>query len=204
MNEEKILYRLNDDIVFRKCSLFDGKKQYHGDCTDFSEREENWRTYYDCNSYGIHLHCAQHPAIELDYNSENYENYLICPRCKRRIYIRNKIDIINQCLKMLNVELFKDAKFVRLDDWYVPEVKKKEKTETGYWITTDVKTDRDGDTIIVIYVGHKDSAQKAQYFIKPEKKQLTSDHKDMDPAKVISRIEVTLKDRTLRQEYEEE
>ena len=36
----------------------------------------------------------------------------------------------------------------------------------------DVKLD--GDTIIVIYVGHKDSAQKAQYFIKPEKKQLTN------------------------------
>lgn len=27
--------------------------------------------------------------------------------------------------------------------------------ESGYWITTDVKTDKDGDTIIVVYVGHK-------------------------------------------------
>ena len=45
---------------------------------------------------------------------------------------------------------------------------------------------------------------KVQYFIKPEKGQLTSDHKDMDPSKIISKIEVTLKDRKLSQEYDSE
>ena len=55
---------------------------------------------------------------------------------------------------------------------------------------------------IVIYVGHKGSSEKAQFFIKPEKLQLSSDYKDMDPAKVLSKIVVTLKDRTLGQKYE--
>ena len=43
--------------------------------------------------------------------------------------------------------------------WYVTEIKKK-KAESGYWITTDVKIDKDGDTIIVVYVGRKDDNEK--------------------------------------------
>ena len=104
---------------------------------------------------------------------------------------------------MMNIEEFKDAKLVRLDDWYVPEVKKKDKTPSGYWVNTQVKNDKDGDTVIVVYVGHEGSNNKSQFFIKPEKLQLSSDHKDMDPAKVLSKIEVTFKDRTLRQDYED-
>lgn len=46
---------------------------------------------------------------------------------------------------------------------------------------------------IVVYVGHKDDDEKVQYFIKPEKGQVTSHHKDLDPAKIISKIEVQLK-----------
>jgi len=104
---------------------------------------------------------------------------------------------------MLNIKEFKGAKLIRLDDWYVPEVKKKEKVASEYWIETDVKTDKDGDTIIVVYVGHTGSKDKSQFFIKPEKLQLSSDHKDLDPAKILSKIEVTLKDRTLSQEYDD-
>ena len=69
---------------------------------------------------------------------------------------------------------------------------------------TNVKTDKDGDTIVVLYVSYVGTGDKVQYFIKPEKGQLTSDHKDMDPAKIISKIEVTLKGRKLTQEYEQE
>ena len=66
-----------------------------------------------------------------------------------------------------------------------------------------MKTDKDGDTIIVLYIGHKDTKEKVQYFIKPEKGQLTSDHKDMDPAKILSKIEVRIKGRTLTQEFDD-
>ncbi len=93
---------------------------------------------------------------------------------------------------------------IRLDDWYIPEVREKQKTDSNYWIRTEVKTDRNKDTIIVFYIGKKDSKEKVQYFIKPDKLQLTSDHKDLDPTKIISKIEVTLKDRTLIQEYDNE
>lgn len=58
--------------------------------------------------------------------------------------------------------------------------------------------------VVVLYVSYVGTGDKVQYFIKPEKGQLTSDHKDLDPAKIISKIEVTLKDRTLTQTYHEE
>lgn len=203
--ENKIIYRLDDKISFRKCSLSDTGKLSHGDCTNFEEKEENWKTHYYCNQNGIHFHCTQHPEIELDTIYDDYymgKPKLKCPKCNKEIEIDNIQVLINKCLKMLNIEEFKGAKFVRLDDWYVPEVKKKEKTPSGYWIKTDVKTDRDGDTIIVVYVGNENTTDKAQFFIKPEKLQLTTDHKDLDPAKILSKIEITLKDRTLSQEYD--
>jgi len=201
--EEKIIYRLNDDISFRKCNLFNGSQRAHGNCTSFSEKEESWKTYYYCNQTGIHLHCTKHPEIEFDIEHSHSDTLLKCPKCNKDIEIDNFNRTISQCLKMLNIEAFKDAKLVRLDDWYVPELKKKEKIASEYWIQTNVKTDKDGDSIIIVYVGHTGTKDKVQFFIKPEKCQLTSDHKDLDPAKLLSKIEVTLKNRTLSQTYDD-
>lgn len=206
MNSEELkIYRYDDDISFRKCSLFKGKSASRGNCTNYADREENWKTWYYCNQDGIHFHCTKHPEIELDTNRERYSSssVLCCPKCKKDIIIENLGELTQKCLRMLNMELFKDAKLIRLDDWYIPEVKAKEKI-SNYWISTQVKKDRDGDTMIVIYVGHQGDDKKAQFFIKPEKLQLSSDHKDMDPAKVLSKIVVTLKDRTLGQRYDQE
>lgn len=201
---EKIIYRLDDKISFRKCSLVNGHELSFGDCTNSSTVEENWRTYYCCNQGGIHYHCTQHPEIELEKTTEGYGIIIYsCPRCGNSIEVDNPQELKSKCLRMLNIPEFKGAKLIRLDDWYVPEIKDKKKTESGYWIHTDVKTDKDGDTIIVVYVGHKDSKEKVQYFIKPEKGQLTSDHKDLDPTKILSKIEVSLKGRKIIQEYED-
>ena len=101
------------------------------------------------------------PEIEFEIRYDDYSGtHLFCPKCNSEIEIDNLNAIINKCLRMLNMEYFKDATLIRLDDWYVPEIKKKEKLESGYWIHTDVKTDKDGDTIVVLYVGHKDISEK--------------------------------------------
>ena len=201
---DKKIYRLDDDVSFRKCSLFNDDELTFGDCTNFSTSERNWRTYYSCNQYGIHFHCTVHPEIELEtVDTSGRPAVYQCPKCHNNIEIGNPRELKSRCLRMLNIPEFKDAKLVRLDDWYVHEVTDRKKDESDYWITTNVKTDKDGDTIIVVYVGHKGSSEKAQFFIKPEKGQLTSDHKDMDPAKVLSKIKVYFKDRTLIQEYDE-
>ena len=202
--DEKIIYRLDDQISFRKCSLSEGKRVAFGDCTNFYTLEEHWTTYYHCNQDGIHFHCTVHPEIELEIMDVPYSSSTVyrCPKCNNKIEVENPREMKSKCLRMLNIPEFKDAKLVRLDDWYVHEIKEKVKDESGYWINTYVKTDKDGDTIIVVYVGHKDSSEKAQFFIKPEKGQLTSDHKDMDPAKVLSKIYVFFKGKKLTHEFE--
>lgn len=100
------------------------------------------------------------------------------------------------------MDAFKDAKIIRLDDYYIPEIKADPEKVSDYWIKTEVKTDKDGDTIVIVYIGTRGEKDKVQFFIKPEKHQLTSDHNDLDPATIISKIEITLKDRKLIQEYE--
>ena len=201
--DQKTIYRLNDQISFRKCSLAGGNKSSYGDCTNSSTEQYNWRTYYKCDQDGIHFHCTQHPEIELERVANSYRYELRCPKCKNAIPVDNQYELKNQCLRMLNIPEFKNATFKRLDDWYVPELKEKTKSETGYWVTTNIKTDKDGDTIIVLYVGHKDSNEKVQYFIKPEKGQVTYDHKDYDPSKILSKVEVRFRNKRIIHEFDD-
>lgn len=202
-DEKEIIYRYNDEISFRTCSLFDSNKTTYGDCTAFQEKEEHFKTYFYCRQYGIHFHCTKHPNIEFEQKRDDIgEIYLKCPQCNNLIQVENIQKLVEDCLKLLNIEKFKNAKLIRLDDWYIPEVKAEVKDISNYWIKVNVKTDKDNDTIIVLYVGKKDSNEKTQFFIKPEKLGLTSDYKDLDPATILSKIEVTLKDRTLKQEYD--
>ncbi len=200
----KVIYRLDDEISFRKCSLFDGCSTDHGDCTNFHKKEIHFSDTYFCNQEGVHFHCTKHPEIELESVPDDYKVQLTCPKCRNQIDVDSIGVLASRCLKVLNREVFKDAKLIRMDDWYTPEIKDKIKTESNYRLVSNIKTDKDGDTIIVLYVSYTGSNEKVQYFIKPEKGQLTSDHKDLDPAKIISKIEVTLKDRILTQKYNED
>lgn len=200
--DKKMIYRLDDEISFRKCSLFNGSSIEQGDCTNFHTEKVKFQNLYFCDQEGIHFHCTKHPEIELDYDFD--AAVLSCPKCKNEIEIGNIKLLRSRCLRALNRDIFKDAQLVRLDDWYIPELKEKVKPTPEYSLTTNVKTDKDGDTIVVLYISYIGTKDKVQYFIKPEKGQLTSDHKDLDPAKIISKIEVTLKNRTLMQAYHDE
>ncbi len=204
-NDEVKIYRYNDDICFRQCSIANKVDcRNYGDCTNFHEQTKDWETFYECNQYGIHLHCSKHPEQELIVYRDTINGCsLKCPRCNKHMEIENLDFLMKDCIRILNLSKFKGAKLIRLDDWYVPEIKKKEKIKSDYWIEVDVKQDKDNDTIIILYIGKTDSNDKVQFFIKPEKLQLSSDYKDLDPAKILSKIEVTLKDRTLTQKYDD-
>ena len=205
MDDEKVLYGLDDDILFRKCFLYNGGSVNFGDCTNFNTKEVHWVDHHFCNQEGIHFHCAKHPEFELEFLDKGYGAFLTCPKCKNEIDIGSYHQLRSRCLRALNREIFKDAQLIRVNDWYIPEVKKvKVKPTSDYRVITDVKTDKDGDTIVVVYVTHEGTDGKAQFFIKPEKLQLSHDFKDLDPAKVLSKIELTLKSRTITQEYDDE
>ena len=205
MDDENIIYRIDENISFRKCSLFDIKGEKRGDCTNAWVHDENWKQVYECKQSGIHFHCTKHLEQEYEIISEvAYETVIRCPRCQKEIAIGSVYDLTEKCMRMLNSVKFKNAKLIRLDDWYVPEVKKEveDLKNSEYWIKTDIKTDRDGDTMVILYVGYKGQKDKSQFFIKPEKLQLSSDHKDMDPQKILSKIEVTLRNRKISQEFD--
>ena len=202
---ENSIYFYDDNISFRQCNIGNSINNLtYGDCTCFYTQEENWKTYYYCKQYGIHLHCRKHTAQELiQLNDSSGYTELKCPICNNIIEIDNFDNLLQNCLKLLNAPKFKNAKLFRLNDWYVPEIKEKMDIDSNYWITTQVKKDKDNHTIIILYVGEKGTTDKVQYFIKPEKLQLSNDHKDLDPATILSKIEVTLKDRTLTQKYDD-
>ena len=201
--KSEVLISYNDKICFRQCSLANAVNSLtYGNCTNFYEKEENWKRHYYCCQNGIHLHCIKHQEQELKYDRSR--SYLLCPICNEEIEVDDIDEIYKDCLKILNIPILKSAELIRIDDWYVPEIKKKTKLDTNYWLETDVKHDKQNNTVIVLYVGKKDSSEKVQYFIKPEKCQLSHDHNDLDPATILSKIEVTLKDRIISEVYDEE
>lgn len=203
-SEQKIIYRLNDEVSFRICSLKDGEGCCYGDCTNYQKKCDIDKVNYLCSQDGFHYHCTKHPQIELDVKYDHDDPYFTCSICKNIIEIDSLSQVRSQCQKLYNRKDFKEVKLVRLDDYYIREYKPKKSIEVSdYWVKPEIKTDKDGDTLIVLYIGYNGEKDKTQFFIKPEKLQLTNDYNDMDPAKIISKIEVTLKDRTLTQIYDE-
>ena len=203
--EEPIIYRLNDDISFRKCTLAEDYSELeHGNCTNWDIIDLGNGVYFRCRQHGIHLHCSKHPNVEFKIINRGMYSYLKCERCKDEVIIDDLDTLIQECTRVLNMEEFKNANIIRINDFYYPEVKEGTETKSDYWIKVEVKQDKDNDTMIVVYVGKKHSKEKVQYFIKPEKLELSHDHKDLDPATILSKIEITLKDRKIKQEYDEE
>ena len=99
---DKIIYRLDDEISFRKCSLFDECSTDHGDCTNFHTKEVHFHDHYFCNQEGIHFHCTKHPEIELEYDPSFDGTVLTCPKCRNQIEIGSTRALISRCLRVLN------------------------------------------------------------------------------------------------------
>lgn len=97
---------------------------------------------------------------------------------------------------MLASNLFKNAKLIRLDDYYTPEISAKVKTEetSDYWLSYDVKENKNGQPILVLYLGNRKDGSKCQFFIEPETVKLSHDQKDTNPLSLLARIEVQFKD----------
>ena len=137
MRDENEMYRLDDNISFRKCTLFENYNELDvGDCTNYILVNCMDEPFYKCGQYGIHLHCTKHLGIELKLVDTGYTKYLTCKKCNNKIRIDDTSKLIQECKKLLNIEKFKDAKLIRLDDYYVPELSKKidlDKKSSDYW-----------------------------------------------------------------------
>ena len=204
MENQAIIYKHSDKVCFHLCSLNDEVNSFiKGDCTNFRTEERNWRQYYACNQDGVHFYCAKenHRSTELDYSG----NTLHCHKCgDEQKWCGELGDLRSTCLRQLNSKLLKDAKLIRVDDYYVPEIKKYDAlpNDDKRSIKVDVKTDKDGHTIAIIYIGHKGNRNKSELFVKPEKRELTFDHTDDDPAAYLAEVSLKLKDRIITQVFD--
>ena len=112
------IYRLDDYISFRICGLSNrANSLVREDCTRYEHEERGSKLYYFCSQEGVHFHCSNHPEIELEYiGNVNSNLYAKCIKCDNDIKIGNKERLIKECLRLLNIEKFKDAKLIRFRD----------------------------------------------------------------------------------------
>ncbi|MBP6005930.1 hypothetical protein KA531_03470 [Candidatus Saccharibacteria bacterium] len=195
MTSDKRIYQYNDNLLFEVIDPMLGS---------WEDNEDERAVEFICPEHLIRLTDIGPPK----HKTVGYK--LECPVCQKDkdyspVCCSNETldNLKKKALALYDKDLYKDAKLVRLDDFYVPEIKRFDAlpTSTNYSIKADVKTDKDDCTVVVLYVGYKGQKEKSQIFIKPEKLQLSSDHKDLDPAKVLTKIELTLRDRNITQEY---
>jgi hypothetical protein len=177
--------------------------------------------------YSVHFLCSKHQSLEMSHtqqpdmsNGFRYNTCFVCARCdedsRDHWYWGLSYDqVVETALSLYNSPLLKDARLVRIDDVYTPEARvtmeKQDGTlktrvglPEGYKIVLDIKKDKDDDTMLMLQIMRDGMSKGAQFFIKPEKGQLTSDHNNPDPKDFISEIVVRFKDRELRHVFEEE
>lgn len=204
---EKIIYKLSDDLLFRQCTYVDCTMK----STHWAEHMKNCAELFisNCLHEGdIHFHCSIHREIELSvFDKKGVRGMrMICAVCSlREDYLppsklqrldENYISSFKQQARaLLTSNVFKKAKLVRLDDYYTPELSEKLKTaeNSKYWVSYDVKENKSGQPVFILYLGSKSDNSKCQFFIEPESKKLSHDHKDTDPLRILSRIEVQFK-----------
>jgi hypothetical protein len=207
--DDLAIYKLNDFLNFRVCSF--------NNCTfknvHWAEHIKKCSVFdpLGCFHEGdVHLHCVVHREIELTVSDEMKgpkSLSLICSICSlredysptkelRHISTQDITTYKNQSRSLLASEQFKNAKLIRLDDYYTPEISVKAKTteSSKYWMSYDVKENKQGQPILVLYLGNRITGSKKQFFIEPETKKLSHDQSHGDPLEIVSRIEVQFKD----------
>ncbi len=100
-------------------------------------------------------------------------------------------------LDRLDAKRFRSMKTLNLDDEAIPIAKTKaELPESKYFVTAQLMESKRG-LQLVIYAGEKGSSDgKAQLFVEPEVRRVSFDQRDLHPADVFTKVEVTFKDGT--------
>jgi hypothetical protein len=227
MNSKPNLFKLTDELLFRIDHIDDEVFVIAdvgiGQSDKYVSLDKKTRSFD--GHYELHFHCVKHPEVEMSHDEiigrgahhQQKDTRFVCHRCEYDHWVRgwSYDQVVQQALSAFNAPHFKDAKLIRLDDIYTPElkvefkgdevkVKTKESIADGYKLVADVKKDKDGDSLVMLQIFKDKQSKGAQFFIKPEKGQLSSDHNNPNPADFITEINVKLKDREMSQKFERE
>ena len=130
------------------------------------------------------------------YNYTTTSQTLICEECDQphlipRSYQRELQYIIDK----IDAKVFKDTKFINLDDEALPIAEDKISNNSEYFVTSLLTKSKVGLRLIV-YAGRKGDNQKTQIFIEPEIKRLAFDQSNLHPTDVFTKLEATFLDGT--------
>jgi hypothetical protein len=128
------------------------------------------------NGYGCSLKCAE---CEKPYRFEREFT-------ARKQYILDKIDS----------KIFKNMRFINLDDEAVPLAESKDKSgDNKYFVTAKLLESKVG-LRMVVYAGEQVKSDKTQIFVEPKIKRLAFDQSNLHPADVFLKLEGTFEDGT--------
>ena len=215
MKTKRKIYEFNDpNICFSPCGVFKNNKP--DGCTNYSLRQEDWKDVYSCAQNGIHFFCGKHKNYELvkkqPEECEFKREILWCDKCSQcsSDYEGELVDIRELEKKariILQAEELQNAKLIRIDEQCCElKINKLRTEDKRYFSAGKIETDINGNLQINLYIGSSDEKKKAHFFIEPEVERLRVEINDnnIDPAKIISKITVELKDRKIIHDYNKE
>jgi len=132
-----------------------------------------------------------HLPLYLEVNDYN-ECYLKCEECANSYMFKREFNAQKQyILDKLDSKMFKNMRFINLDDEAIPIAEAKASSKDNKYFATAVLTESKVGKRLVVYAGEKGKPTKTQIFVEPEIKRLSFDQKDLHPADVFTKLEAT-------------
>lgn len=134
------------------------------------------------------------------YDTQDWDNRyeLRCEECKTlyklpRGYKRG----IQYILDKIDAKIFRQAKFINLDDEAIPIAEDKiSSKDNTFFVISRLMQSKTG-LRLVVYAGEKGKTKKTQIFVEPEIKRLSFDQKDLHPTEVFTELKATFVDGTV-------
>ena len=214
--KDLIIYKLtNPNVCFRICETIKSDKPDW--CTNYN-KDGNFGQQFSCAQDNVHFYCSKHNNVELVKKDAEEINFtddttwwcIKCEQCDKSykgIHFCTKDAIRVAKIVAESERLKNEAQVVTIDEQCSELKIKKLKTNTPSYTTAwgKIETDIVGNPQINLYVAcSDDKGKKVHYFIEPEVERIRHElsETDIDPSTVISKIEITLKGRKIRHEYD--
>lgn len=165
-----------------------------------------------CSQNGVHWRCSIHPESELVKNKKGY----YCNICKSE-HLRSKTtyeefnfdeDEYRQIAKSIETgRFFSDLDICEVNKVFVTEKRKREKIDDDFDIDVSIKKDEHNKQVIqiLIFDKRKTNGEHVQYVISPDGDKIEYDSTNLDPAKIVNKIKIWIRDnRTIKCDYESE
>jgi len=141
--------------------------------------------------------CPKH-HLRLSISINNYNRcYLKCAECINPYqFLREFSEQEQYILDKIDSKIFKNMKFINLDDEAIPIAESKVTSKDNEYFATSLLTESKVGLRLVVYAGKKGRPEKTQIFVEPEIKRLAFDQKDLHPSDVFLKLEGTFDDGT--------